>query len=220
MLQTELPDYQTLIISLINELIEVDQNVILILDDYHLIEAPAIHNALTLLIENQPPQLHLTIISRTEPPLPIAKLRAKNQLVEVGSQDLRFTQAETAQFLNELMQLNLSLDDVAQLEKHTEGWITGLQLSALSLQNVPSAASLIEHISGDDRFIADYLIEEVLSAQTGEIQHFLLHTSILNQLNADLCDDLLRINNSQAILETIEKSNLFVILSITHKSVL
>lgn len=211
MLQTELPDYQALIISLINELTQVNQSLILILDDYHLIKAQAIHDALMLLIENQPPQLHLAIISRTEPPLPIAKLRAKHQLVEVGSQDLRFTQAETEQFLNELMQLNLSLDDVAKLEKHTEGWITGLQLSALSLQNAPSAASLIEHISGDDRFIADYLIEEVLSAQANEIQHFLLHTSILNQMNADLCNALLQISNSQAILETIERSNLFVV---------
>lgn len=212
MLQSsELLDYQTLIISLINDLIQINQSLILVLDDYHLIEAQEIHDVLTLLIENQPPQLHLTIISRTEPPLPIAKLRAKNQLVEVGSQDLRFTPAEAAQFLNELMQLNLSLDDVAELEKHTEGWITGLQLTALSLKNAPSAASLIKHISGDDRFIADYLIDEVLSAQSSEIQHFLLHTSILNQLNASLCDALLQINNSQVILETIEKSNLFVI---------
>ena len=212
MLQSsEPPDYQALIISLINDLIQIDQSLILVLDDYHLIEAREIHDALTFLIENQPPQLHLTIISRTNPPLPIAKLRAKNQLVEVSSQDLRFTQVEAEQFLNELMQLNLSLDDVVELEKHTEGWITGLQLTALSLQNAPSAASLIKHISGDDRFIADYLIDEVLSAQSDKVQYFLLHTSILNQLTADLCDDLLQINNSQAILETIEKSNLFVI---------
>lgn len=206
-----LPNYQTLIISLVNDIIKIDEQIILVLDDYHLIEAQKIHDALTLLIENQPPQLHLALISRTEPPLPIAKLRAKNQLVEINAQDLRFTQSEAEQFLNELMRLNLSLDDVAELEKHTEGWITGLQLTALSLRNAPSAEALLTHISGDDRFIVDYLIDEVLSMQSEEIQQFLLNTSILHQLNADLCNQLLQIHNSQAILETLEKSNLFVI---------
>ena len=121
MLQSELPNYQTLIISLINDLIQTNQSLILVLDDYHLIEAPEIHDALTLLIENQPPQLHLTIISRTEPPLPIAKLRAKNQLVEIGSQDLRFTQEETWQLFQEMLGASVDPRDIDKMNSQAEG---------------------------------------------------------------------------------------------------
>ena len=135
---------------LINDLAQSDQQFILVLDDYHLIDTEAIHNALTFLVENQPPQLHLVILSRTEPPLPIVKLRAKNQLVTIQANDLRFIRAETEAFFNQAMQLRLTDEQIAQLENQTEGWVTGLQLAALSLKDTSNAISFIHRLSGND----------------------------------------------------------------------
>lgn len=205
------PAVAALFSHLINDLAQSTEQYVLALDDYHRIQTQTIHNALTFLLENQPPQLHLVIISRAEPPLPLAKLRAKNQLVELDARDLRFTWAETETFLNQTMKLGLSGNQITQLEARTEGWITGLQLAALSLKNTADADRLVSTLSGDNRYVTDYLIDEVLSLQPQEIQQFLLTTSILNRLCADLCDAVMEIDNSQAILETLEKSNLFVV---------
>lgn len=212
MLQSsDTPSYNTLLAYLINDLAQSENTLTLVLDDYHLIDNGEIHTALTFLLDNLPSQLHLALISRAEPPLPIAKLRSKNQLVELHAPDLRFTWAEAETFLNQVMRLGLSGEQITQLESHTEGWITGLQLTALSIKDTTDAAKLIETIAGGNRFITDYLIDEVLFQQPDRVQQFLLQTAVLERLCADLCDAVVNIENSQAILETLEKSNLFVI---------
>ncbi len=205
------PATSSLFSHLINDLAQSAQRYIFALDDYHLIQSPAIHNAITFLLENSPAQLHLVIISRAEPPLPLAKLRAKNELTELNAGDLRFTWAETEVFLNQTMKLGLSGEQITQLDARTEGWITGLQLAALSLKSTADAARLVKTLSGDNRYVADYLVDEVLSILPEPIQQFLLHTSILSRLCADLCDTVTDMENGQGILETLEKANLFII---------
>jgi LuxR family maltose regulon positive regulatory protein len=206
-----LPSYNALLAYLINDLAQSETDFILVFDDYHLIETEEIHAALSFLLDNLPPQLHIVVISRSEPPLPIAKLRAKNQLVELHAADLRFTWAETETFLNQVMRLGLSSQQITQLEAQTEGWITGLQLTALSIKDTADAARLIETFAADNRYIADYLVDEVLSRQPDETQQFLLQTSILDKLCADLCNVTLGIKTGQATLEQLENANLFLI---------
>lgn len=201
----------TALTQLINDLAQEDHKLILALDDYHLIENQEIHTALSFLINHQPENLHLLITSRTEPPLPIAKLRAKYQLRELGVDDLRFNIEETAFFLNQSMGLKLSKEQVSKLEKQSEGWVTGLQLAALSLREQPEATTVfIDNLSGEDRHITDYLLGEVLMHQKQEIQDFLVGTSILKRMNSDLCNTLLGITCSQQILEQLEQDNLFI----------
>lgn len=201
----------TAITQLINDLEQTGLSLILALDDYHLIDNQEIHAAISFLINHQPQNLHLLITSRTEPPLPIAKLRAKNQLRELGADDLRFNTEETNSFLNRSMALNLTPNQIAQLEKQSEGWVTGLQLAALSLRDLPEVNAFIDNLSGEDRHITDYLISEVITQQKQQIQDFLIQTSILKRMNADICDNLLGITNSQQILEQLEQGNLFII---------
>ncbi len=199
------------ITQLINDLEQAGHTLILALDDYHLIENQEIHEAISFLINHQPQHLHLLIISRTAPPLPIARLRAKNQLNELGTEDLRFNTEETCAFLNRAMALSLTGEQISRLEKQSEGWVTGLQLAALSLRDLPEANAFIDNLSGEDRHITDYLISEVIAHQKKELQEFLIRTSILKRMNADICDNLLGITNSQQILEQMEKDNLFII---------
>ncbi|WP_167505830.1 LuxR C-terminal-related transcriptional regulator [Desulfosediminicola flagellatus] len=204
--------FTTAITQLINDLEQAGHPLILALDDYHLIDNQEIHAAITFLINHQPQQLHLLIISRAEPPLPIARLRAKNQLGELGADELRFNTEEASTFLNCSMALNLTGEQVAQLDKQTEGWVTGLQLAALSLRELPEATNtFIDNLSGEDRHIADYLLSEVIIHQQQQIQEFLIQTSILKRMNADICDNLLGITNSQQILQQLENDNLFII---------
>lgn len=203
--------HNTLLAYLINDLVQLDSNLILALDDYHLIHTGKIHDALAFLLDNQPTQLHLVLISRAEPPLPLARLRSKHQLAELQTVDLRFTRAETELFLNQTMHLGLSNQQISELETQTEGWVTGLQLVALTIKNAGDAGKLIDHISGSNRYIADYLIDEVLSRQPKDLEQFLLQTSILEQMNAGLCNVLTGRDDSQLLLEALEKSNLFVI---------
>src|ERR671932_1186278 len=160
----------------------------LVLDDYHVITAPAIHDALAFLLDRLPPRLRLVITSRHDPPLPLARLRVRGQLLELRAADLRFTSTEAAVFLNDVMGLDLTAADVETLEQRTEGWIAGLQLAALSMQEQTDRSGFIRALSGSHRYILDYLIEEVLRQQPGEIQAFLLQTSILDRLSAELCD--------------------------------
>ena len=211
-LQTPNPPTAPIFLShLINDLTQSNEQFTLVLDDYHLIDTETIHDALTFLVENQPPQLHLVILSRTEPPLPIVNLRAKNQLINIQANDLRFTRAESEAFFNQAMQLGLTDDQIAQLENQTEGWVTGLQLAALSLKETSDPVTFIRRLSGHDRYIADYLVNEVISYQPLHIQEFLLQTAVLGRMNADLCNAVLGITNSQSILETLETANLFII---------
>ena len=183
---------------------------ILVLDDYHVIETPAIHQHLSFLLDHLPPQMHLVISSRADPPLPLARLRARDQLLELHEVDLRFTTAEAVQFLNETMSLSLTPEQIAALETRTEGWIAGLQLAALSLRGREDLSGFVRAFTGSHRFVLDYLTDEVFAGQTESIQSFLLQTSILERLNASLCNALTGRADSQSILEELERNNLFV----------
>ncbi|MCB0206173.1 MAG: LuxR family transcriptional regulator, partial [Anaerolineae bacterium] len=196
---------------LLNEIAELPSEAILVLDDYHVIEAPPVHQTLAFVLEHAPPQLHLVIATREDPPLPLARLRARGQLAELRGVDLRFTTTEAAEFLNQAMGLGLSDEDVAALESRTEGWITGLQLAAISLQGRKDATSFIKSFTGSHRFVLDYLIEEVLNQQTAEVQAFLLQTAILDRLTGPLCNALTGQNNGQTTLEMLEHANLFIV---------
>src|SRR5256884_2165532 len=186
---------------------------VLVLDDYHVIDAKPIDQALTYLVEHLPPQMHLIIATREDPQLPLARLRARGHLTELRATDLRFTPSEAAGFLNQGMGLNLSAEDITALERRTEGWIAGLQLAAISLQGHEDAASFIRSFTGSHHFVLDYLVEEVLGQQDARVQMFLLRTSILNRLCSPLCDAILLDSSisGQATLEYLERANLFVV---------
>ena len=174
--------------TLINEIAATPTDFVLVLDDYHVIESQAIHDAVKFLLEHMPSQMHLVIAGRTEPPLPLSRLRAGGQISELRAADLRFTPEEAATFLTDTMDLNLSAEDVAALVARTEGWIAGLQLAALSMQRREDIAGLITAFTGDDRYVIDYLVEEVLRLQPERTRTFLLQTSILERLSGPLCD--------------------------------
>jgi LuxR family maltose regulon positive regulatory protein len=205
------PAIEAVLTSLINDIVAIPDRVILTLDDYHLIESLPVHDALTFFLENLPAQLHLVIATREDPHLPLARLRARGQLTELRGADLRFSSTEAAEFLNQVMDLDLSVDDIAALETRTEGWIAGLQLAALSMQGHEDAARLIKSFTGSHRFVLDYLIEEVLEQQSEALQTFLLKSAILDRLTGKLCDALTGQDNGQATLESLEQANLFVI---------
>ena len=197
--------------DLINELSMNTETLALVLDDYHLISQKEIHESLAFVLNNQPNQFHLVLSSRTDPPLALARLRARSILTELRADDLRFTQEEAETFLNQIKNLQLSVGDIENINQRSEGWITGLQLSSLSMQGREDKDSFIKDFSGSNRYILDYLFEEVLSKQTRELQDFLLKTSILEQFCADLCKELTGEPDSQVILEQMERQNLFVI---------
>ena len=184
---------------------------VLVLDDYHVIDAELVHDAVTFLVDHLPPQMHLVIASRSDPHLPLARLRGRGELTELRASDLRFTPAEAAAFLNEVMSLNLSAQDVQTLEARTEGWIAGLQLAALSMQGREDVAGFITAFAGDDRYIVDYLVEEVLQRQPEGVRSFLLQTSILDRLSGPLCDAVTGRGDGKGVLEALERGNLFVV---------
>ncbi len=199
-----------LLIELINEIAAIPAPFVLILDDYHLITAPPIHQALGFLLDHMPPQMHLIIAGRMDPPLPLARLRARNELTELRATDLSFKPHEAAAFLNEIMGLGLSAADVAALDARTEGWIAGLQMAALSMQGRNDLSTFVAAFTGSHRYIMDYLTEEVLEQQPEQMQRFLLETSILNRLCGPLCDALTGRRDGQAMLEALESANLFI----------
>ena len=182
------PPVEAILTSLINEFAEVTDKFIFVLDDYHVIDAKPVDNALAFLLEHLPPQMHLVIASREDPPLPLAQFRVRDQLTELRVTDLRFTHAEAAGFLTQVMDLDLSADDIAALEIRTEGWIAGLQMAALSMQGRADTASFIQAFTGSHRFVLDYLVEEVLQRQPEHVRSFLLQTSILDRLCSSLCE--------------------------------
>jgi LuxR family maltose regulon positive regulatory protein len=205
------PPAEVVLTSLINDAVAISSPFVLVLDDYHLIEAQGIHDALTFLLERLPPRMHLVIASREDPPLPLARLRARGQLTELRAMDLRFTTSEAAEFLNQAMGLDLSAEDIAALETRTEGWIAGLQLAAISIQGRNDTPSLIESFTGSHRYVLDYLVEEVLERQPGSVQSFLLQTAILDRLTGSLCDTLTGHEDGQQTLEMLERANLFIV---------
>lgn len=184
---------------------------ILVLDDYHTIHTNAINMALSFLIEHMPPHMHLVIATREDPPFPLARLRARGQLTELRAADLRFTPAEAAEFLNQVMGLSLTAADVGKLEDRTEGWIAGLQLAALSMQNHQDVHGFIKAFAGDNRYIVDYLVEEVLQRQPEPIRCFLLQTAILDRLIGSLCAAVTGQQDGKARLEALERGNFFVV---------
>ncbi|MGE5221450.1 MAG: LuxR C-terminal-related transcriptional regulator [Omnitrophica WOR_2 bacterium] len=208
---TEL-DLQKILPSVINTIVSADRECILILDDYHLISSPAIHSALAYLLERLPGNMHIAIGSRSDPPLPLARLRARSRLLEIRANDLRFSPDETNKFLNDVMRLELSPAGVDTLESRTEGWIAGLQLAALSLSGRSDREFYLSTFTGSHRYLVDYLFEEVFNRQEEEIQAFLLSTSVLERLCAPLCDAISgSFQSSEAILAKLERSNLFLV---------
>ncbi len=205
------PPSEVVLAALLNDIALISQELLLILDDYHLVEAQGVDHILTFLLSHMPPAMHLVIATREDPQLPLARLRAQNQLTELRFADLRFTSAETAEFLNQTMGLHLSAVDVAAIERRTEGWIAGLQLAAISMRGRRDTAGFIESFTGSHRFILDYLLEEVLDQQTESIQTFLLRTSLLDRLTGALCDAVTGQTGGQQTLEYLERANLFLV---------
>jgi LuxR family transcriptional regulator, maltose regulon positive regulatory protein len=212
------PPTETVLVSLINDLDVLAGPMVTALDDYHVIDAAAVHDAVTFLLDNLPPQVTVAITTRADPPLPLSRLRARGELVEVRAADLRFNAAEAEAFLNEVMGLQLEPALVAALEARTEGWAAGLQLAALSARThaggsggSADVAEFVEAFSGSHRFVLDYLVEEVLAGQPEVVRAFLLDTSVLDQMTGDLCDALTDRSDGQGMLETLERENLFVV---------
>ena len=196
---------------LLNDLAALDSDIVLVLDDLHVLERREIHDALARVIDRAPPRLHLVITTRADPPLPLARLRARGELVELRATDLRFTGDEATAYLNGAMSLELSGSAIQVLEARTEGWIAALQLAALSVHGRADVASFVESFAGDDRYIVDYLADEVLARQPAEIRRFLLQTSILDRLTGSLCDAVTGATDGRAMLERIERDNLFLV---------
>ncbi len=212
MLQSlQLPPVEAILTSLINESAAIPGRIVIVLDDYHTIESATIDKVITFLLDHLPPALHLVIATREDPHLPLGRLRASGQLTELRGADLRFSNAEATHFLNKVMGLGFSAQDIAILETRTEGWIAGLQLAALSMQGREDASQLIKSFTGSHRFVLDYLIEEVMEQQPESIQHFLLQTAFLNRMNGSLCDTLTGQDNGQATLEMLDRANLFIV---------
>ena len=205
------PPIQSILTALLNEITTIPDNFIFVLDDFHMLDSKPADDALTFLVENLPPQMHLVITTREDPALPLPRLRARRQLIELRAADLRFTASETAEFLNHVMSLDLSEEDVAALEDRTEGWIAGLQLAALSMQGQQDIPGFIQAFAGDHRYIVDYLVEEVLQRQPEPLRNFLLRTAILDRLNGLLCDAVTGQPGGKVRLETLQRGNFFVV---------
>jgi LuxR family transcriptional regulator, maltose regulon positive regulatory protein len=207
------PPIESILTALLNEIATIRENFVLVLDDYHVIDSKPIDNALTFLIEHLPPQMQMVIATREDPDLPLARLRAGDQLTELRVTDLRFTPSEAAEFLNQLMALNLSADDIAALETRTEGWVAGLQLAAISMQRHKDTTSFIKSFTGSHHFVMDYLVEEVLQQQSESVQTFLLRTSILDRMCGPLCEAVVLdpSDSGQETLAYLEHANLFIV---------
>lgn len=224
------PAFETILTSLANEIIAFPEAFALVLDDYHVITSPPIHHGLAFLLEHLPRNMHVIITSRADPPLPLPRLRARREMTELRAHDLRFTLTESTAFLNEVMKIGIEEKDILALENRTEGWIAGLQLAALSMRGREDISSFIQAFTGDDRYVLDYLIEEVFQRQPDPVKNFLLQTSILQRMCGPLCDALLLVEgeeqraegdsihspqsarvDSHAMLEQLERANLFIV---------
>ena len=207
------PPIETILATLLNELTRISHDFVLVLDDYHVLDSREVHGGMVFLLDHLPPRLHLVIASRADPPLPLARLRARGELVEIRAEDLRFTPDEAAMYLKDTMGLDVTPSEVAALEERTEGWIAALQLAALSMQGRDDVAGFIAGFAGDDRYIVDYLVEEVLQRQPESVRSFLQQTSILDRLSGPLCDAVTGQDSGvgKTMLEALERANLFVV---------
>jgi len=205
------PPIESILINLINDVTRAPKDFALVLDDYHLVDAQPIHDTIAFLLENLPEQMHMIIATRADPPLPLARVRSQNLLTELRAADLSFTNDEAARLFDQSIDLQLSARDIQLIEARTEGWAAGLQLAALSLQGCKDPSGFLKGFKGDNRYIADYLTEEVLNRQPEDLRNFLLKTSILGRLCGSLCDALTDQANSGQVLNALEKANLFVV---------
>ncbi|MBO3750079.1 tetratricopeptide repeat protein [Streptosporangiaceae bacterium NEAU-GS5] len=205
------PQAEAILTALINDVARAGAEIVLALDDYHVIDAPAVHEAVTFLLDHLPSQLSLAIAGRADPPLALSRLRSRGELTELRAADLRFTPEEAGDFLNQVMGLRLAAADVAALETRTEGWIAGLQLAALSMRGRDDIPGFIRAFTGSHRFVIDYLAEEVLRGQPEEVRGFLLRTAVLDRLTGPLCDRLTGRDDGGATLRALEQANLFVV---------
>jgi LuxR family maltose regulon positive regulatory protein len=205
------PPIETVLTVLLNDLGAMAEEIVLVLDDYHVIDAGDVQDAMAFLLDHLPPRLHVVIASRADPALPLPRWRARGELIETRAAELRFTPGEAAVYLNEMMGLRLTARDVAALEGRTEGWIAALQLAALSMQGRDDVAGFIAGFAGDDRYVVDYLAEEVLQRQPDRVQAFLLQTCILGRLSGPLCDAVTGEGDGKAMLETLDRGNLFLV---------
>ena len=205
------PPVEVVLTGVLNDLGAVAADIVLVLDDYHVIDAPEVQDGMAFLLDHLPPGLHVVIAGRADPVLPLARLRARGELAEIRAAELRFTAEEAAAYLNEMMGLRLAAGDVAALEARTEGWIAALQLAALSMQGRADVGGFIAGFAGDDRYVVDYLAEEVLARQPGGVQAFLLRTSILGRLSGPLCEAVTGQGGGRAMLAALDRGNLFVV---------
>ena len=205
------PDTDAVLSAFLNLASDLPHHLVFVLDDYHLIEEPSIHQALTFLLDHLPPTLHFALAARARPPLPLARYRARQELLELRTEDLQFARDETADFLNRLMRLDLTQDELAELHTRMEGWAAGLQMVALSRQGRLGAGDTLV-VSGKHRFIADYLTEDVLAPLPADRRRFLLQTSILERLCGSLCDSITERTDGQETLELLERENVFLTL--------
>ena len=210
LLESQQP-YDAVVAAVLNELSVLPTDVVLVLDDYHLAESPELQPTMTMLVERLPPQVRLVISTRADPSLPLARLRARGELTEVRAADLRFTDDEARSYLTVATGIELDPADVSALEARTEGWIASLQLAALSLRGCDDPPRFVERFAGDDRFVVDYLVEEVLDRQPPEVRDFLLRSAVLERLTGSLCDAVLETTDSGQMLEVLERRNLFVV---------
>jgi LuxR family transcriptional regulator, maltose regulon positive regulatory protein len=211
LLQSAHAPIETVLATFLNELDAVPNDIHLVLDDYHLVDGPDVEAGLVFLLDHLPAHVHLVISSRADPVLPLARLRARGELVEIRAAELRFTLDEATDYLNAVAELDLTAADVAALEGRTEGWIAALQLAALSMQGRADVAGFIAGFAGDDRYIVDYLVEEVLRRQPDDVRSFLIQTSILDRLSGPLCDAVTARPGGKAMLAALDRANLFVV---------
>ena len=203
---------EPILTALINEITSTfSVEFVLVLDDYHLAESPRINEIFVFILNHLPPSMHMVVATRSDPSLPVALLRGRGELLEFRQADLRFTTEEAAEFLNQIKRLQLAPNQIEALTTRTEGWISGLHMAAISMQGRENISEFIQSFTGSNRYIFDYLIEEVLNRQPEKVQKFLLHTSILNRLHSDLCDAVMEQTDSQTILEFLDRTNLFII---------
>jgi LuxR family transcriptional regulator, maltose regulon positive regulatory protein len=208
------PTLMTILTTLINDLVAGQEELVLVLDDYHVIDDPAIASSFQFLLSHLPSRLHLILAGRADPPLALPRLRARGQVAEIRDRDLRFTRTEAASFFTSAMKLSLAEADLDVLEQRAEGWIAGLQLAALAMRTHSDSSAFVQHLSGSQRFILDYMQDEVLEGQPQEVQDFLLHTAILARLHASLCQAVTLGTSPQESLQmllALEKANLFLV---------
>jgi LuxR family maltose regulon positive regulatory protein len=211
LLTSEAAPSEAVLATLVNDLHVDGRELVVVLDDLHVIENPAVHAGLAFLVDHLPENVRLVIASRADPPLPLPRLRVRGDLLELRATDLRFTTSEVGSYFRDAMGLPLGADDIAALGERTEGWIAALQLAGLSLQGREDASAFISGFAGDDRFVVDYLVEEVLHRQPDDVRDFLLQTSILGRVNGELCDAVTGVPGSAARLEALERANLFLV---------